>query len=227
MPQHPRNGKDMTTFTTTRRRLLETAACGVALAALPAFAAPAAAQGASLSKEALLKEGPLPDIWMGSKDAPVAIIEYASTTCSHCADFHNGTFKQLKEKYIDTGKVRFTLREFPLNPVDMGAYMLARCSDDKRDAVVGLLFAQQKAWANDKPLGPLSQLLRQTGMSQDRFESCLKDKALYDKLSESREIAAKAFGVSSTPTFFINGMRLVGNVSLAEMEKLILPGLKT
>ncbi|MFN3889114.1 MAG: DsbA family protein [Beijerinckiaceae bacterium] len=217
----------MTNFTTTRRRLLEIAGCGVALATLPAFAGPAFAQAASVSRDALLKEGPLPDLWMGSKDAPVVIVEYASTTCSHCAAFHNGTFKELKTKYIDTGKVRFVLREFPLNPVDMGAYMLARCSDDKRDAVVSLLFAQQQAWANDKPLAGLSQILRQTGMSQDRFESCLKDKALYDKLSEARDLASKEFGINSTPTFFVNGTRLVGNASLAEFEKLILPGLKT
>ncbi len=75
-----------------------------------------------------MRPGPLPDLWMGSKDAAVTIVEYASTTCSHCAAFHNGTFKELKAKYIDTGKVRFVLREFPLNPVDMAAYMLARCS---------------------------------------------------------------------------------------------------
>ena len=217
----------MTSLSPTRRRLLETAGSVVALAALPALSAPAFAQAGSVSKEALLKEGPLPDLWMGSKDAPVTIIEYASTTCSHCAAFHTGTFKELKEKYIDTGKVRFVLREFPLNPVDMGAYMLARCSDDKRDAVVSLLFAQQKAWANDKPLAGLNQLLRQTGMSQERFESCLKDQALYNKLTEARDLAAKDFSVNSTPTFFVNGVRLVGNVSLAEMEKVILPGLKT
>lgn len=215
-----------TTRTTTRRRFLEIAGCGAALAALPAFATPAFAQAGTVSRDALLKEGPLPDLWMGSKDAPVAIVEYASTTCSHCAAFHNGTFKELKEKYIDTGKVRFVLREFPLNPVDMGAYMLARCSDDKRDAVVGLLFAQQTAWANDKPLAGLSQILRQTGMSQERFESCLKDQALYNKLAEARDLATKDFGVNSTPTFFVNGTRLVGAVSLAEMEKLILPALK-
>ena len=215
-----------TTRKTTRRRFLEIASCGAALAALPTFAAPAFAQGASVSTQALMKEGPLPDLWMGARNAPVTIIEYASTTCSHCADFHNGTFKQLKEKYIDTGKVRFVLREFPLNPVDMAAYMLGRCSDDKRDAVVGLLFAQQRVWANEKPLAGLSQILRQTGMTQDRFESCLKDQALYNKLTEARDLAAKTFNVSSTPTFFVNGARLVGNVSLAEMEKLILPGLK-
>jgi protein-disulfide isomerase len=221
----------MTNLTTTRRRILQIAGSGLAIAALPvgfaSLSSPAFAQAAGVSREALLREGALPDLWQGSKDAPVTIIEYASTTCSHCATFHNTTFKELKEKYIDTGKVRFVLREFPLNPVDMGAYMLARCSDERRDAVVNLLFAQQKAWANDKPLAGLSQILRQTGMSQERFESCLKDQALYNKLSEVRDVAAKDFGVNSTPTFFINGVRLVGAVTLAEMEKVILPALKS
>jgi protein-disulfide isomerase len=217
----------MTTFRTTRRRFLELAGTGAALASFPGLIAPAFAQAAAVSREALMKEGPLPDLWMGAKDAPVTIIEYASTTCSHCAAFHGGTFKELKDKYIDTGKVRFVLREFALNPVDMAAYMLARCSDDRRDAVVGLLFSQQKIWLTDKPLAPLSQILRQTGMSQERFEACLKDKELYDKLAEARDLAAKEYGVSSTPTFFVNGTRVVGNVTLAEMEKLILPAIKT
>ena len=217
----------MTTFRTTRRRFLELAGTGAALASFPGLIAPAFAQAAAVSREALMKEGPLPDLWMGAKDAPVTIIEYASTTCSHCAAFHGGTFKELKDKYIDTGKVRFVLREFALNPVDMAAYMLARCSDDRRDAVVGLLFSQQKIWLTDKPLAPLSQILRQTGMSQERFEACLKDKDLYDKLAEARDLAAKEYGVSSTPTFFVNGTRVVGNVTLAEMEKLILPAIKT
>lgn len=215
----------MTFAPPTRRRALQIAGSGLALAAagLPAAAL---AQTAGVSREALMKEGPLPDLWMGSKDAAVTIIEYASTTCSHCAAFHTGTFKELKAKYIDTGKVRFVLREFPLNAVDMGAYMLARCSGERRDAVVELLFAQQKNWANDKPLAGLSQLLRQTGMSQERFETCLKDQELYNKISEVRDLAAKQFGVNSTPTFFVNGVRLAGNVSLEEMEKVFLPFLK-
>lgn len=215
----------MKLFPATRRRVLEMAGTGLALA-VAGLPSSALAQNASVSKEALVKEGPLPDLWMGSKDAPVTIVEYASTTCSHCAAFHTGTFKELKTKYIETGKVRFVLREFPLNAVDMGAYMLARCSGDKRDAVVELLFAQQKNWANDKPLAGLSQLMRQTGMSQERFEACLKDQDLYNKLTETRDLAAQQFGVSSTPTFFVNGVRLVGAVSLAEMEKVFLPFLK-
>jgi len=214
-----------TNFLPTRRRALELAGSAIALAALSPL--PALAQGANVSPEALLQEGPLPDLWLGDKAAPVTIIEYASTTCSHCATFHNTTFKELKTKYIDTGKVRFVLREFPLNNVDLAAYMLARCSgDDKRYPVVDLLFAQQKAWMNDKPVASLSGLLRQTGLSQEKFEACLKDSALYDKMTKARDIATEKFAVNSTPTFFINGQRQVGALSMAEMEKVILPFLK-
>ena len=90
----------------------------------------------------------LPDIALGSSDAPVTIIEYASMTCPHCAAFYANTFPDLKSKYIDTGKVRFIFREFPLDPLAAAAFMLARCAgDDKRNAIVDLLFAQQKNWA--------------------------------------------------------------------------------
>lgn len=209
----------------TRRRALKLAGSAIAIATLAPSSA--FAQAANVSPDALLQEGPLPDLWLGEKAAPVTIIEYASTTCSHCATFHNTTFKELKTKYIDTGKVRFALREFPLNNVDLAAYMLARCSgDDKRYPVVDLLFAQQKAWMNDKPVASLSSLLRQTGLSQEKFEACLKDSELYDKMTKARDIATEKFAVNSTPTFFINGQRQVGALSMAEMEKVILPFLK-
>ncbi|HEY8578661.1 MAG TPA: DsbA family protein [Beijerinckiaceae bacterium] len=212
----------------TRRRALELAGLGAAAVAVAGWPAGAAAQGAAkVSPEALLQEPTLPDLWLGKPDAPVTIVEYASTTCSHCAAFHTGAFKELKAKYIDTGKVRFVLRELPLNPVDKAAYMLARCSgDDKRYAVLDLLFSQQKAWMNDKPLASLSALMRQTGMSQSAFEACLKDKALYDKIDQAFDTASRKFEVNSTPTFFVNGVRLVGAQPLSEFEKIIEPALK-
>ena len=212
----------------SRRRALELAGAGIALAATAGLPSLAFAQAAKVSPDALLQEQALPDLWLGKADAPVTIVEYASTTCSHCAAFHAGAFKELKEKYIETGKVRFVLREFPLNNVDKAAYMLARCSgDDKRYPVVDLLFSQQKAWMNDKPLASLNTLMKQTGMSQTAFETCLKDKDLYDKLDKQSENASQKFGVNSTPTFFVNGQRLVGAQPLAEFEKIMQPFLKS
>ena len=209
----------------SRRDVLKSSAAALALSALLP-AAPALAQTA-VSMEALLEDGPLPDIWLGDPKAPVTVIEYASTTCSHCANFHATTFKELKTKYIETGKVRFVLREFPLNNVDLGAYMIARCAgDDKRYAIVDLLFAQQKSWMNDKPLASLVSLMRQAGVSEQQVEACLKDKVLYDNMVKARDLATSKFGVNSTPTFFINGQRQVGALSLEEMEKVILPFIK-
>jgi protein-disulfide isomerase len=106
--------------------------------------------------------------------------------------------------------------------------MVARCLGDKRDAMVDLLFSQQKNWAySDKPLQGLAALVKQAGMSQESFEACLKDQKLYENVNAVRDRAAKVFGVDSTPTFFINGKRLTGDMSLEELEKHIAPLLKS
>ena len=200
-------------------------------AALGAFVpGEAMAQGATtVPMDELLVEGALPDIWLGSKDAPVTMIEYASMTCSHCAAFHKETFPTLKSKYIDTGKVRFVLREFPFDPLATAGFMLARCAGpDKREAMVDLLFDQQKNWAfTDKPLEGLSNLVKQTGMSQQAFEACLKDKQLYDNVNQVRDRAAEKFKVDATPTFFINGKKQAGAMSVQQLDTVLAPLLKS
>jgi protein-disulfide isomerase len=209
----------------TRRAFLETAGLAAGALALPG-AALAQANG-SVSVADLMAEGALPDIWEGSKDAPVTIIEYASMTCSHCAHFHETTYPILKSKYIDTGKVRFTLREFPFDPVAVAGFMVARCAGDKRAAMIGLLFSQQKNWAfSDKPLQGLTALVKQTGMSQEKFDACLQDKALYANVNQVFEKGSKQFKVDSTPTFFINGKKVSGAISPEEMDKQLEPLLK-
>jgi protein-disulfide isomerase len=215
----------------TRRQTLELIGAAGALAAAAKFGvAPAFAQAAGdVPVAQLMAADALPDIWIGSKDAPVTIIEYASMTCPHCAHFATETFPELKKTYLDTGKARYTLREFPFDPLATAAFMLARCQgDDKREAVVDLLFAQQQNWAfKEKPLEGLIATMRQTGMSQQAFEACLKDKALYDKVNAVRDRAAKEFKVDSTPTFFINGKRVNGARSPADFAKIIDPMLKS
>ena len=215
----------------TRRQFLEyTAAAGAFVAAWKSgLLSPALAQGAGdVPMAQLMSPGPLPDVWLGSPNAPVTIIEYASLTCSHCATFHNTTFPELKKNYIDTGKVRFSIREFPLDPLALAGFMLARCSgNDKREAMIDLLFAQQQNWAfRDKPLDALTAMTRQTGMSQQTFEACLRDKTLYDNVNAVRDRGGKDFKVDSTPTFFINGRRVNGALSMAEMAKIIDPLVK-
>jgi protein-disulfide isomerase len=189
---------------------------------------PVLAQGAAVPVNELMAGEALPDIAIGASDAPVTIVEYASMTCTHCAAFSATTFPDLKSKYIDTGKVRFILREFPLDPLAAAGFMLARCAgDDKRNAIVDLLFAQQKNWAfTEKPVEALAGLLKQTGMSQSSFEACLQNQDLLNKIFKVHDHAAEKFGVTATPTFFINGKKENGEMPLAALEKLIDPLLK-
>jgi protein-disulfide isomerase len=190
--------------------------------------APVMAQDAGVALDELMAGEALPDVALGANKAPVTIVEYASMTCAHCAGFYATTFPELKSKYIDTGKVRFILREFPLDPLATAGFMLARCAgDDKRNAIVDLLFAQQKNWAfAGKPLEALAALLKQTGMSQNSFEACLKNQDLYDRIAKVHDRAAEKFGVTSTPTFFINGKKERGEVTPDALAKLLDPLLK-
>ena len=183
------------------------------------------AHAETMKMEDLAVEGPLGDVFIGAPDAKVTIIEYASMTCSHCANFSTKIFPLVKEKYIDTGKVRFTLREFPFDPLATAAFMLARCKgNDKYYAMVELLFAQQKAWTgSDKPTEALLSVVRQAGFTQESFEACLKNKAIYDGVNFVKERGAKVFGVDSTPTFFINGEKRSGSISIEDMDKILTP----
>lgn len=217
----------------SRRGFFEmTAAGGLTLAGffLVLSQPPAAvrAQDATVPVSELMASQALPDIPIGSKDAPVTIVEYASMTCAHCAGFYATTYPDLKSEYIDTGKVRFILREFPLDPLAAAGFMLARCAgDDKRNAIVDLLFAQQKNWAfTNKPLESLAAILKQTGMSQATFDACLKNQDLYNKIAEVHDHAEEKFGVRATPTFFINGKRENGEIPPGDLPKLIDPLLK-
>ena len=191
---------------------------GVAGGAVGWSAYPAAAHqesGDKVSLEDLAKQGPLGDVVLGSPDAKVTIVEYASLTCSHCATFHSTVFPGLKTKYIDTGKVRFMLREFPLDSLAAAGFVLSRCAgNDKYYAITGMLFDSQKAWLVEKPLEPLQQLMAQAGFSKEKFESCLMDQKLLDGVIATRDQAAKLFNIDSTPTFFINGERLIGGSEL-------------
>jgi protein-disulfide isomerase len=209
----------------SRRDLVKFAAVGSVLVAIqPLGLRPALAQNAKVDVEQLMADEALPDVVEGQANAPVTVVEYASMTCSHCAAFANNVYPTLKSKYIDTGKVKYILREFPLDPLATAGFMLARCAGDKREAMIALLFAQQKNWAFvDKPLDGLSNIVKQTGMSQESFEKCLKDQALYDKVNLVRDRGAEKFGVNATPTFFINGKRVSGEMTVDQLDKEITP----
>jgi protein-disulfide isomerase len=199
------------------------AAAGLAAAALTGLQGAAMAQAPSATDLAVA--GPMGDVELGSKDAKVTIYEYASMTCSHCAAFHKNTWPTLKSKYIDTGKVRFILREFPLDPLATAGFMLARCAgNDKYYAVIDLLFDQQKNWAfTDKPLEALLGLMKQAGFSQESFMACLKNQEIYDAVNWVKDRGAREFKVDSTPTFFIGDQVRRGELSVEELEKILTP----
>jgi protein-disulfide isomerase len=169
----------------------------------------------------LMSIGPLPDLVQGSPSAPNTIIEYASMTCSHCAAFHDTTWAELKSKYVDSGRAKFILREFPLDPLATAAFMLGRCAGaDKRNLLIDQLFTQQKTWAFvDKPIEPLLAMVKTVGFTQTDFETCLRNQDLYEQVSQSRERAAEAFNIDSTPTFFVNGRKLTGELTIVDFDK--------
>jgi len=181
----------------------------------------------SVAEADLMQAGPLGEESMGSDKASVTIIEYASMTCPHCAHFALNTFPELKEKYIDTGKVRFILREFPFDPVAEGAFMLARCGGkDQFFPLVDLLFRTQQTWAVEHPLEPMLATVKQAGFTKESFDKCLSDDKLKKGVESVRDRASKEFGVDSTPTFFINGKKYTGAMSFEDMQKLIDPLVK-
>jgi protein-disulfide isomerase len=196
------------------------AALSTAAGLTPAFAQRRSDRGPDeVSVDALMKPGALPELVVGKADAPVTIVEYASMTCGHCAAFHNNVYPALKEKYIDTGKVRFVLREFPLDNLAAAASMLARCAGgDATQAMISALFKTQDKWAfvRGNPVPELFKIAQQAGFTQERFDTCLKDNTTLDHMIAARQRASDEFGVNATPTFFINGKRLRGRSDAIE-----------
>jgi protein-disulfide isomerase len=187
-----------------------------------------AAQAQTPSAIDLAVAGPLGDEVLGKADAPVTIIEYASMTCGHCATFHNKTYPVLKQRYIDTGKVKYILREFPLDPLAAAGFMLARCAGkDKYYPMIEVLFQKQNEWAVQQPIPPLTAIAKQAGFTQEKFESCLSDQKILDGIEATRARGSEKLGVNSTPTFFVNGKVMRGAVSIEDLEKEILPLLKS
>ena len=208
----------------TRREFVVSTGALVTAAALFGSALPAFAQATA---EELMRPGPLPDLVLGKADAPVTIIEYASMTCPHCASFHKTTYPALKTKYIDTGKVRFIFREFPLDELAVAASMLARCvGGEKSMALIDVLFASQDKWAVRQPLPVLQQIAKQAGLTQQGFEECLANQKLYNDIVAMRERGSKEYKVESTPTLFVNGKMQKGGASIEDLDKLIKPYLK-
>lgn len=179
---------------------------------------------AALAKR-LLEPQSLPDKVFGSETAPVTIIEYASITCHFCMRFHTETWPGLKEKYVDTGRVRFIMREFPLDPLATAGFMLARCAgDDKWYAMLDMLYRSKETWGHaSNPSEALLQTVRQAGFTKDSFEACLQNEELYKGVRAVADRGSKEFGVNSTPTFFINGIKRTGALTLTQFDDVLAP----
>jgi len=166
----------------------------------------------------------LPDMALGPVDAKVTIVEYAAPTCPHCAAFNKDVFPRLKSEFIDTGKVRYVFREFPLNIKDLACAMLTRriAGEDsaKYFAVVDIMFRQQDQLV-EKTSDTLRLIGRQAGLNAQAVEDCLKDQAMQDKISASQKYAEDVLKVEGTPTFFINGDEIVGEAAFEEFAKRI------
>jgi len=206
------------------RRQFSAAAAMTALAganaANLAFSRGAKAEAGDTDQAELAKAGPAGDVVLGSDKAPVTVIEYASMTCPHCAHFSMTTFPELQKRYIDTGKVRFIFREFPLDALAAAGFMLARCAGkDKFIPVIEALFAKQPEWMVKEPIAPLREIAKQFGFTEQTFDACLANQKVLDDIQEVRDRAAGKLGVNSTPTFFINGKKYVGDQSIEAMGK--------
>lgn len=199
------------------------------LVLIAAFSPAVAAHAQSALAAQVARQGALPDVSIGSPKARVTITEYASMSCPHCAAWGENVFPMLRSRYIDTGKVRFVFREFPLDIKAVGASVLARCiargNSEKYLAVIRTMYQQ---------LDPLIARTKDTliligklnGMSEQEVVACETDQPLREKLIADQQYAFDTLKVDSTPTFFVNGQRLKGAMSFEELEAIIKPLLK-
>jgi protein-disulfide isomerase len=211
------------------RRHITAALAATALTAALGLSGSALAQDVDAAE--LAKPVPLGDVVLGAANAPVTIVEYASMSCGHCAAFHKNMYPAIKAEYIDTGKVRFVFREFPLDLKAAAASMVARCigKDDpkKYHEVAGELFSAQDEWVPRDTSARLRRIAKRSGMDDGAFDACIANQAMVDALKLGMDHASQRLKVDSTPTFFINGTLLKGVWSLDEFRKLIEAKLKS
>jgi protein-disulfide isomerase len=186
--------------------------------------APAPKPTADVDVGQLMMPGPLGDMTLGDPHAPVTIVEYASMTCPHCGRFHSDTYPTLKTKYIDTGKVYFVFREFPLDQLAFAAFMLGRCAGNEHYfEVIDTLFDKQADWVTtNDPVAALETLLAPYGIgNDDQFDACVNNQDIFNHVNNVYRRGAQTFGVNGTPTFFFNGHRVVGEISVADVDNFV------
>ena len=160
---------------------------------------------------------------LGKVNAPITMVEYASLTCSHCAEFHTLTLPLIKKEFIETGKVRLIYRDFPLDQVALTGSMIAHCAGkDRYFAFIQTMFAQQKQWSNDpQPIKALAQIARLGGMTKHKFEKCINDKNVADAILQKRLDGDKQYKINSVPTILINGKRYSGGLTIQEFRSIV------
>ncbi len=165
------------------------------------------------------------DFYIGDPNAPVTIIEYASMSCSHCADFHNNTLNEIKEEYVDTGKVKFAFRDFPFNYPALAGSMMMRCvPNNVRYDYMNALYKLQNKWVSrdiTKTKAELYKIMQSGGMQQEEFDSCLANVDLENDILDEVMQAQGEFNIRSTPSFIINGNLISGNKNIKEFRQII------
>ena len=165
------------------------------------------------------------DFVVGDKNAPVTIIEYASLSCSHCANFHNNTLEDLIKEYVDTGKARIVFRDFPFNyPALLGSMVLRCIPEDVRYDYMNALFQLQPKWVvreNAKSTQELYKIMQSGGMTKEEFETCTNNVELENTILQALIAAQNEFNIQSTPSFLINGNLVEGNKSIKEFRQII------
>lgn len=168
------------------------------------------------------------DYFLGKEFAPVVMVEYASLSCPHCADFHEKVVEPMIPNYVDTGKVKYVFRDFPLNKSALDATKLAHCAEtDKYFSFIKVLFKSQKQWAyNEQYLPILKDIAKLGGLTPEKVDTCLADKKLEDKIFKVQQDAVDILEVKSTPTIYINGNKYDGPHKYEDVEAFINKQLK-
>ena len=165
------------------------------------------------------------DFVIGNEDAKITIIEYASLSCSHCADFHVNTLETLKKEYIDTGKVRIVFRDYPFNyPALLGSMVLRCIPENYRYDYMNALFKLQTDWVNKKnkkTIQELYKIMQSGGMTKDEYDACIYNTELENEILKGVMEAQNQFNIKSTPSFIINGNLIEGNKSIKEFRQII------
>ncbi|MGB3036189.1 MAG: thioredoxin domain-containing protein [Methyloceanibacter sp.] len=212
-----------------RPTLLLLFAAGVALSGCGGGVGPTADSAADKALNGppiaeLMADGPLGERVLGSPNAPITVIEYASLTCPHCAHFQKEVFPRVKKELIDTGKIRFIVREFPIGHTSGTAAIINRCApEDKYFPLFNAFLLRPRAWVSQEVRpDAIYSVAKSSGMSRETFDKCLTNQTIIDGLTEVKQRGRK-FGVVGTPTFFANGRKAQGTITFEEFKALLGP----